>query len=100
MVRYCVHKSPSLVTLLSQMNIACIITSTIRHLKSKVLSRKTTKTLYITLIRPVLLYGLEMCMLYKADENRLGTSERRILKKIYGPVKEKDTWSARYNQEF
>jgi hypothetical protein len=62
------------------------------HLKSKILSRKTKKTLYITLIRPVLLYGLKTCTLSKAAENRLGAFERRILRKIYGPVKEKDTW--------
>jgi hypothetical protein len=49
------------------------------------------KKLYITLVRPVLLYGLETCTLSKADENRLGTLERRILRKIYGPVKEKDS---------
>jgi hypothetical protein len=46
--------------------------------------------IYITLIRPVLLYGLEKCTLSKADENRLGTFERGILRKICGPVKEKD----------
>jgi hypothetical protein len=33
-----------------------------------------------------------MCTLSKADENRLGAFERRILRKIYGPVKERDTW--------
>jgi hypothetical protein len=65
-----------------------------RHLKSKILSRKTKKTLYITLIRPVLLYGLETCMLSKADEKRLAASERRILRKIYRPVKDKHTWRA------
>jgi hypothetical protein len=30
---------------------------------------------------------------------RLEAFERRILRKFYGPVKEKDTWRARYNQE-
>jgi hypothetical protein len=38
-------------------------------------------------------------MLSKGDENRLVAFERRILRKIYGPVKEKDTWQARYNRE-
>jgi hypothetical protein len=33
-------------------------------------------------------------MLSKADENRLGEFERRILRKIYGPVNKKDTWLA------
>jgi hypothetical protein len=55
--------------------------------------------LYITLIRPVLLYGLQTCTLSKADGNRLGALERRILRKICGLVKEKDTWRARYNRE-
>ena len=58
-----------------------------RHLKSKILSHKTKKMSYMTLIRPVLLYELETCMLSKADENRLETFERRILRKVYGPVK-------------
>jgi hypothetical protein len=42
---------------------------------------------------------LETCTLSKADENRLGAFERRILRKIYGAVKEKDTWRARHNRD-
>ena len=30
---------------------------------------------------------------------RLGAFERRILRKIYGSVKKKDTWRVRYNRE-
>jgi hypothetical protein len=69
------------------------------HLKSKILSRTAKKTLYIILIRPVLLHALEACTLSKADENRLGAFERRILSKICGSVKDNDTWRARYNRE-
>ena len=52
--------------------------------KSKSFSCKTKKTLYVTLLRPVLLYELETCTLSKADENRLEACERRMLRKIYG----------------
>ena len=58
-----------------------------RRLELKLFSRKSKKTLYITLIKPVLLYALETCTLSKADENRLGAFERRILRKIYGDAK-------------
>ena len=69
-----------------------------RHLESKIFSRKTKKTC-ITLIRPERLYGLVTYTLSTADENRLGAFERRILWTIYGYVKEKDGWRARYNRE-
>jgi hypothetical protein len=33
------------------------------------------------------------------DENSLRIFERKILRKIYGPVQEGDTWRVRYNEE-
>ena len=36
---------------------------------------------------------------YKTDENLLMIFERKILRKIYGPVQEGDTWRIRYNEE-
>jgi hypothetical protein len=55
--------------------------------------------IYKTLIKPVLMYGVETWVLSKADELRLGVFERKILKRIYGPVCEAAIWRSRYNKE-
>jgi len=55
--------------------------------------------IYKTLIRPVVTYGSEICTLTKADENLLRIFERKILRKIYGPIQEGDTWRIRNNGE-
>lgn len=39
------------------------------------------------LIRPVILYGSETLPLKKIDENKFTVFERKVLRKIYGPVK-------------
>jgi hypothetical protein len=51
------------------------------------------------LIRPVVTYGSETWTLTKADENLLRIFERKILRKIYGPIQEGDTWRIRSNEE-
>jgi len=51
------------------------------------------------LIKPVLVYGAETWVLSKADELRLGVFERKILKRIYGPICEEAIWRSRYNEE-
>ena len=33
------------------------------------------------------------------DQKKLGIFERKILRKIYGPVNEKGEWRIRYNKE-
>ena len=48
---------------------------------------------------PVLMYGAETWVLSKADESRLGVFERKILRRIYGPICEEATWRSRYNEE-
>ena len=53
----------------------------------------------ITVVRPVVTYGSETWTLTKSDENSLRIFERKILRKIYGPVQERDTWRIRYNEE-
>jgi hypothetical protein len=50
-------------------------------------------------IKPVLMYGEETWVLSKADELRLGVFERKILRRIYGPICEGATWRSRYNEE-
>jgi len=50
-------------------------------------------------IRPVVTYGSETWTLTKSDENLLRIFERKILRKIYGPIQEGDIWKIRNNEE-
>ena len=51
----------------------------INHFKSRLLSRKTKKILYKTLIISALTYTSETWIITKDDERRFGVFERRIL---------------------
>ena len=55
--------------------------------------------IYKTLKKPVLMYGAETWVLSKADELRLGVLERKILRRLYGPICEGAIWRSRYNDE-
>jgi hypothetical protein len=55
-------------------------------LQSRLLNKGTKCKIYKTLVRPVVLYGSESWTLTKADEEKLRTFERRMLRKIYGPT--------------
>jgi hypothetical protein len=44
-------------------------------------------------------YGSETWTLTTAEENALRRFERRMLRKIYGPVVDKGVWRIRYNEE-
>jgi hypothetical protein len=67
-------------------------------LKSKITKRSVKMQIYQTVIRPVVTYGSETWALTKSDENFLRSFETKILRKIYGPVQEGDTWGIRYNE--
>jgi hypothetical protein len=43
-------------------------------------------TIYKTLIKPMVLYECESWILKKTDKGKLSMSERKILRKIYGPT--------------
>jgi hypothetical protein len=68
-------------------------------LKSKIISRRSKLQIYKTLIRPVVTYGAETWTLTTAEQNALRRFERRVLRKIYGPVVDKGVWRIRYNEE-
>jgi len=68
-------------------------------LKTKNVNRKYKVIIYKTLIKPVLMFGAETWVLSKADELRLGDFERKILRRIYGPICEGAAWRSRYNEE-
>jgi hypothetical protein len=51
------------------------------------------------LIRSVLLYGSETCVLTKREENQLLEFERKVLRTIYGPKIENGVYRRRCNHE-
>jgi len=66
---------------------------------SSLISRKSKLQIYRTLVRPVVTYGSESWTLTMEDERALAVFERKILRKIYGPVKENELWRIRPNNE-
>jgi len=68
-------------------------------MKSRNISRNIKTLLYKTLIRPVFTYVAEIWVLSKQDERHLSIFERKILRRIYGPVLDGGRWRIRTNQE-
>jgi len=71
-------------------------------MKSKALNRssKLKIRVYQSLVRPVVTYGCEVWTLTNRDEQYPTILERRILRKIYGPVQNEDgPWRIRMNYE-
>jgi hypothetical protein len=68
-------------------------------LKSTLLSRHSKVKLYKTLIRPVVTCGAETWTMSAADENALCVFERKVVRRICGPVREGEQWRIRSNQE-
>lgn len=59
--------------------------------KSKLLSRKTREKPYTTYLRPAVSYACCTWATTARDENRLNIFERKVLRKMYGPVYNPDT---------
>lgn len=70
-----------------------------KQLQSHFLSKKTKCKLYKTLITPVLTYGAESWVLNKDNIERLMIFERKVLRKIFGPLNDRGMWRIRYNTE-
>ena len=69
-------------------------------MKSRALNRSSTLKIHKSLIRPVVTYGCEAWTLTNREEQHLGIFERRILRKIFGPVQNEDgSWRIRMNCE-
>ena len=68
-------------------------------LKSNLIKRVVKMQLYRTLIRSIATYGSKTWTLTKSDENSLRIFERKIMRKICGPIQEGDIWRIRYNEE-
>jgi hypothetical protein len=59
-------------------------------LKSRALNRSSKLKIYKNLIKPVVTYGCEAWILTNRDEPYLRIFERKILRKIFGPVQNED----------
>ena len=69
-------------------------------MKSRALNRSSKLKIYKSLISPLVTYGCEAWTLTDRDEQHLRISERRILRKTFGPVQnENGSWRIRMNYE-
>jgi hypothetical protein len=70
-------------------------------MKSADKHRKTVVSLYSykTVIRTVLCYGREAWTMTQGAEMALAAFERKILRKIFGPVRINRSWRLRYNED-
>jgi len=66
---------------------------------SNLISRNSKLQIYRTLVRPVVTYDSESWTLAMEEERALAVFETKILRKIYGPVKENELWRIRRNDE-
>ena len=68
--------------------------------KSRALSRNLKLKIYKSLIRPAVTYGCDAWTLTTRNEQHLRIFERKILRKIFGPVQDKDgSWRIRMNHK-
>jgi hypothetical protein len=67
--------------------------------RSKLLSQNTKLKIYKTLIRPILSYGSETWTVTSEEMNALRIFERKIVRRIYGPINEGESWRIRTNKE-
>ena len=70
-----------------------------KQLVNWLISRNSKWQTYRTLVRPVVTYGSESWTLTMEEERALAVFEKKILRIIYGPVKENDLWIIRRNDE-
>jgi hypothetical protein len=70
-------------------------------LSSRLLSKNLKIRIYKTIILPVVLYGCETWYLTLMEEQRLGVSENRVLRRIFGPKRDEVTgqWRKLHNEE-
>lgn len=71
----------------------------LRVMKSSIISRDTKIRVYLTVIRPVVLYGSETWTMTTRDEELIRRWERKVLRRIYGPLFEEGQWRIRSNAE-
>jgi len=66
--------------------------------KSKLLTKNSKLRMYKTLVRPVVTYACETWVLKENIKTKLKLFERKVLRRIYAPTKQKDgTWRIKTN---
>jgi hypothetical protein len=70
-------------------------------LSSRLLSRNVKVKIYKTIILPLVLYGCETLSLTLREEHRLRVFENRVLRRIFGPMRDEVTgeWRKLHNEE-
>jgi hypothetical protein len=70
-------------------------------LSSRLLSKNTKIGVYRTVVLPVVLYGCETWSLTPREEQSLRVFENRVLRRIFGPKRDKATgdWRRLHNEE-
>jgi hypothetical protein len=63
------------------------------------LTRGAKMQIYKTLIRPVVTHRFEVWTMIEKDENILRRFERKIIRKICGPVRQGREWRIRNNEK-
>jgi hypothetical protein len=64
----------------------------------KLLSKKAKLKIYWTLVRPAITYASETWVLKETIKQKLLVFERKTLRRIFGPTKERDgTWRIKTN---
>ena len=71
----------------------------LRIFKNNLVTRGIKLKVYYNLVRPVDTHGSEVWTLTENDKTALKSFERKILRKIYGPVREEGSWRIRNNNE-
>jgi len=68
--------------------------------KIRLVSKKLKMKLYWSIIRPIATYACETRVLKETIKNKLMVFERKVLRKIFGPTRERDgTWRIKTNDE-
>jgi hypothetical protein len=62
-------------------------------------SRIVKIKIYKTILKPIVMFGCEAWSMTEKDKMRLNMWERKILRKVYGPVAEQGVWIIRRNEE-
>jgi hypothetical protein len=67
--------------------------------KSRLVSKKLKMKLYWSIIRPIVTYACVTLVLKESIKYKLMVFERKVLRKIFGPTKERDgTWRIKTNK--
>ena len=71
-------------------------------MSSRLLSKNLKIKIYRTIILPIVLYGCETWSLTLREERRLRVFENRVLRRVFGPKRDKVTgeWRKLHNEEF